>query len=145
MLADIVKEITANAKTQNERAGAIFYFVIDEIRFDVYVDFPDAEKFLIRKAGTCCHYDKEFHNRLIESRLNFDRDRDKTSLNIDFSAEGVKSVQDLYIIEDAGYGEDLTRLKEYMETLPFIKKALMGFAGWLSRKQAMKIRNKVEK
>lgn len=208
MLNGIVEKIIVNTRTQTEKAKAIFYFVRDKIKFDVYVDFPDVEEVLRRKAGACYHksmvmvkmmkligiparyhfilikkeglkdilhplvykfwpeeflhtypeiklgdkwimldaaYDKEFHNKLIENRLNFGKDYSKLSLNIDFFPEGVKSAQCLYFVEDAGYGTNLIKLKRHVVELPIFKKSFIRLAGWLSRKQVKKIRNEGKK
>ena len=204
-LERIVRELTANAKTEEEKARAIFYFVRDKIEFDLYLGdlFHTAEEVVNIGKGSCvtkatlvvemirfinipvryhfvlltkeglrdilhpfvykfwpdsfihiyadiklgdkwidfdATYDKEFHHKLIEKGLNFGADQNTLSVDIDFSSSGVKSAQDLYTIRDAGCGDDLRKLNDYLETLPFIKKLLMPFAGWLSRRQVSNIR-----
>jgi len=203
MLDDTVKEIINNEKRPEKKAKAIFNFVRDEIKFDIYVDFPDVGKILKRKAGACYHkamvmvemmklagiparyhfvwirkgglknilhplvyrfwpekfihtyaeiklnnkwimldatYDKKLHNKLIKSRLNFSRNKSNEKLDIDFSLQGSKSAQDLYIVEDAGCGDDLGKLKEHIRELPTFKRISTGLAGWLSQKQVKKIK-----
>jgi len=68
---------------------------------------------------------KEFHTKLIMKHLNFGREWSRTSLNIDFSADGVKRAQDLHIIGGAGYSNDLTKLKKHVKDLPFPEKFFM--------------------
>jgi len=200
-----LEKIIHNTKTKEEKAKAVFYFVRDEIKFDVYVGdfFISAEEVLEIREGSCvtkatlmvemmrlvdiparyhfvlikreglkdiihpfvykfwpeefihiypdiklinkwidfdATYDKKFHDKLIKNHLNFGNDKNKIGLNIDFSINGVKSAQDLYLIEDKGYGDNLNKLRDSLKTLPAIKRGLMPFARWLSRRQVKKIR-----
>ena len=54
MIKSIVRELTANAKSDEEKIRRIFYFVRDEIKFGwIYPQEIPAEKVLKNRKGVC--------------------------------------------------------------------------------------------
>ncbi len=86
-------------------------------------------------------FDRELHEILLKKNLNFARYPERKDISIQFSKSGVTGAQQLTAVEgrDPFYADDLTPLKEMIESLPKFKKKLHPWAlrrssGWLNQK-----------
>ena len=86
-------------------------------------------------------FDRELHEILLKKNLNFARYPERKDISIRFSKSGVTGAQQLTAVEgrDSFYADDLTPLKEMIESLPKFKKKLHPWAlrrssEWLNQK-----------
>ena len=86
-------------------------------------------------------FDRELHEILLKKNLNFARYPDRRNISIEFSTSGVVGAQQLTAAKgrEPIYADDLTPLREMIESLPWFKKrlqpgALRRSSGWLNQK-----------
>ena len=85
-------------------------------------------------------FDRELHEILLKRNLNFARYPERRNISIEFSTSGVVGAQQLTAVKgrDPIYADDLTPLKEMIESLPWFKRKLQPWAlrrsgNWLNQ------------
>ncbi|MCG7853691.1 MAG: transglutaminase-like domain-containing protein [Methanosarcinaceae archaeon] len=86
-------------------------------------------------------FDRELHEILLKKGLNFSRYPERRDISIEFSKSGVVGAQQLTAVKgrDPIYADNLTPLREMIESLPWFKKkmhtwALRRSSRWLNQK-----------